>query len=174
MNLSHQVLKIRYRLLHKTPPELPKAVTNFGEKARILQASVNEMTTHLNTLYPGGAILVRTDENREYLRSTLKSSLVFTIEEAKALEFDTVFLLDFFQYWQKRGEYYFKAEFYLQAIECFEKSGDKFKEKKSRAKLLQREGNYQEAAAIFVDLEKWQPAAELFQRVKNWQLAANC
>lgn len=254
VNLSHQVLKIRYRLLHKTPPELPKAVTNFGEKPRILQASVNEMTTHLNTLYPGDAILVRADENREYLRSTLKSSLVFTIEEAKGLEFDTVFLLDFFQYhqqlweivfntparlrdnekpalvlelnllyvaitrarrilniweadvsqfwqqrevaenwqeiditqvlenrvgleqedWQKRGEYYFKAEFYLQAIECFEKSGDKFKEKKSRAKLLQREGNYQEAAAIFVDLEKWQPAAELFQRVKNWQLAANC
>ena len=30
---------------------------------------------------------MRTDENREYLRSTLKSSLVFTIEEAKALEF---------------------------------------------------------------------------------------
>jgi superfamily I DNA/RNA helicase/Txe/YoeB family toxin of Txe-Axe toxin-antitoxin module len=254
VNLSHQVLKIRYRLLQKTLPELPKAVSNFGEKARIVAASLNDITTHLNTLNPDDAILVRTDENREYLRSTLKSSLVFTIEEAKGLEFDTVFLLDFFQYrqqlwetifntperlrdnekpalvlelnllyvaitrarrilniweeniaqfwqehellghwenknihtvlenrvgseqedWQKRGEYYFQAEFYLQAIECFEKSGNKVKVKESRAKLLQRESNYQEAAKIFVELGNWQTAAELFERVENWQSAANC
>jgi superfamily I DNA/RNA helicase len=254
VNLANQVLKIRYRLLQRQLPHFPQAISNLGDKARIVEASLTDMTDNLNTLHPDDAILVRTDENREYLRSKLTSSLVFTIEEAKGLEFDTVFLLDFFQCrqqlwetvfntperlkenekpalvlelnllyvaitrarrilniwetdisqfwqykevrehwekteiktvlenrvglekedWQKRGEYYFQAEFYLQAIECFEKSGDKNREKESRAKLLQREGSYQQAAEIFVELEKWQPAAELLERVKKWQPAANC
>ncbi|MBD2665896.1 TPR repeat [Richelia sinica FACHB-800] len=255
VNLANQVLKIRYHLLFKSlPRNISQPVSNYGEKARIVKASLNEIQTYLNQLHPGDAILVRTDEDKEHLRVVLKSSLIFTIEEAKGLEFDTVFLVNFFQYrselwhtalntparlkenekpalilefnllyvaitrarrilniweaeisqfwqdgelkahweqkdiqtvlenrvgsqqkdWQQRGEYYLTAEFYLQAIECFKKSGDQIKEKESRAKLLQKEGSYKEAANIFVELANWQVAAQLFQQVEQWQDAANC
>jgi DNA helicase-2/ATP-dependent DNA helicase PcrA len=255
VNLANQVLKIRYDLLFKSSPQdISQTVSNYGEKARIVKASLNEIKTHFNQLHPGDAILVRTDEDKEHLRAVLKSSLVFTIEEAKGLEFDTVFLVNFFQYrselwhtalntparlrenekpalilefnllyvaitrarrilniweaeisqfwqdgelkeyweqkdihtvlenrvgsqqqdWQQRGEYYLTAEFYLQAIECFKKSGDLKQEKEATAKLRQKEGFYEEAAKIFLDLENWQSAAQLFERVKQWINAADC
>ncbi|MBD2339690.1 tetratricopeptide repeat protein [Calothrix sp. FACHB-156] len=255
VNLANQILQVRYRLLNTSYPyKNTQAISNYGEPTRIVAASNKQLESILQTLHPGDAILVRTNPEREHLREVFKSSLVFTIEEAKGLEFDTVFLVNFFQCrrdlwqralqkpsrlqehetpglllevnllyvaitrarrilnvweekisefwqqpelinhytiqdmqtvaenrsgtqvqdWQQRGEYYLKAEFYLQAAECFEKSGDRLKYSQARAKQLHKEGKYQEAAEIFSELENWETAAKLFQRVQQWQSAANC
>ncbi|BAY88189.1 MULTISPECIES: UvrD-helicase domain-containing protein [unclassified Tolypothrix] len=254
VNLANQILQIRYRLLNTSYPyKNTQAISNYGELTRIVAASNQHLESILQTLHPGDAILVRTNPEREHLRAVFKSSLVFTIEEAKGLEFDTVFLVNFFechqnlwyrvlqkpsrlpeneipglllelnllyvavtrarrilnvweekisefwqqpelinyykiqdmqtiaenrsaeqvQDWQQRGEYYLKAEFYLQAVECFDKSGDRLKYLQARAKQLQKEGKYQEAAVIFAELENWETAAKLFQRVQKWEAAAH-
>jgi DNA helicase II / ATP-dependent DNA helicase PcrA len=254
-NLAHQVLQLRYRLLNISFSETkPQIINNNGELARLVVASSQHLESVLQTLHPGDAILVRTNPQREHLRQIFESTLVFTVEEAKGLEFDTVFLVNFFQTnielwqralhthrplqdnqipsltlelnllyvaltrarrilnvweenicefwqqpelidqytiqnmqtvaenrsgaqiqdWQKRGEYYLKAEFYLQAAECFAKSGDNFKYLQARGKQLQREGKYQEAAETFAELNDWETAAKLFQRIQQWEAAANC
>lgn len=255
VNLANQILQLRYRLLNTSSTyKNTQAINNYGELTRIVTASNQHLEPILQPLRPGDAILVRSNPEREHLREVFKSSLVFTIEEAKGLEFDTVFLVNFFllhrnlwqkalqkpsrlpeneipglllelnllyvavtrarrilnvweetisefwqqpelidyytiqdmqtvaenrsvtqvQDWQQRGEYYLKAEFYPQAAECFEKSGDRLKYSQARAKQLQKEGKYQAAAVIFAELENWETAAKLFQRVQQWQAAANC
>jgi tetratricopeptide (TPR) repeat protein len=255
VNLANQVLQLRYRLLNESSPyKNAQAIDTYGELTRLVVASSKHLESVLETLHPGDAILVRTNVQRDHLRDIFKSTLVFTIQEAKGLEFDTVFLVDFFQHkmelwqaalqkpqrlqenqipglilelnllyvavtrarrilnvweehicefwqqpelidnytikdmqtvaenrygakikdWQERGEYYLKAEFYPQAAECFEKSGDNSKRLYARAKQLQKEGKYQGSAEIFVQLKDWEIAAQLFQRIQMWQEAASC
>lgn len=93
-NLANQFLQLRYRLLKETPSkEIAESSGDFRDTARIINARSEEIKSALQELYPEEAILVRTKEDKDRF-SHLK--FVFTIEEAKGLEFDTVFLVEFF------------------------------------------------------------------------------
>ena len=93
-NLSNQILKLRCDLLRE---QSSKGFTNvsgdFRDAARNINTPLEEISSILKDLYPDEAILVRTIEEKEQF-SHLK--FVFTIEESKGLEFDTVFLVEFF------------------------------------------------------------------------------
>ena len=93
-NLANQFLQLRYRLLKETPSkEIAESSGDFRDTARIINARSEEIKSTLQELYPEEAILVRTKEDKDRF-SHLK--FVFTVEEAKGLEFDTVFLVEFF------------------------------------------------------------------------------
>ncbi len=253
VNLANQVLRLRSRLLQAPVGDISQPAFSHGENARLIAATPETLKPALGQLNPGDAILVRTEAEREKFRDALKSTLIFTIEEAKGLEFDTVFLVEFFQHaqelwgrvfrnavrqdkdtphlqlelnllyvgitrarrilniwearhsqiwsqpeltgcimtfnselvkddrveptaeaWRERGLYYLKAEFYRQALECFEKSGDTLLQRKANAKLLVQQGEYSKAAEIFAEVEEWVDAARLFEKVEQWQRAARC
>ncbi|QDZ41587.1 AAA family ATPase (plasmid) [Euhalothece natronophila Z-M001] len=103
--LANQVLKLKSRLLNETVEQSNQAVNSYGEWARLINASSSELQPTLEQLNPEDAILVRTEANKDEISDKFQSSFVFTIEEAKGLEFDTVFLVEFFQVnsnlWQK-------------------------------------------------------------------------
>ena len=93
-NLSNQLLRIRCDLLEeKGCKGFSTASGDFRDAARNINTSIEEINSILKDLYPDEAILVRTIEEKEKF-SHLK--FVFTIEEAKGLEFDTVVLVEFF------------------------------------------------------------------------------
>ncbi|MDY6804506.1 MAG: tetratricopeptide repeat protein [Cyanobacteriota bacterium] len=113
VKLANQVLKIRSRLLKETTSDRSLTNSSYGQLARAIAATgeILVKTLQETSLYPGDAILVRTEMDKEKFRKKLNSSFVFTIEEAKGLEFDTVFLVEFFKptekLWKKvmRGGY---------------------------------------------------------------------
>ncbi len=264
VNLAAQLLRLRSRLLKvshgevssPTPPTSSgeaQQVSSFGEQARLIAAAAESLKQTLDRLNPGDAILVRTDEEKDKFSQDFESTLVFTIEEAKGLEFDTVFLVEFFksaeemwaklfrtgsvspketpqlqlelnllyvavtrarrilniweshlsevwsqpellecvlplnpelvqqhrveptaESWRERGLYYLKAEFYSQAIECFEKAGDRVGLQQANARLLVQKRQYLQAAEAFAEVEEWETAAGLFEKEKQWQRAAQC
>jgi tetratricopeptide (TPR) repeat protein len=93
-NLSNQILKLRCDLLREQSSKgFANVSGDFRDAARNINTSLEEISSILKDLYPDEAILVRTVEEKEQF-SHLK--FVFTIEEAKGLEFDTVFLVEFF------------------------------------------------------------------------------
>lgn len=96
VQLASQLLKLRSRLLEEKNNKLEPVVSSYGECARLIEASPNTLPTAVKQLYPEDAVLVRTEEDKTRLSNDFQSSFVFTIEEAKGLEFDTVFLVDFF------------------------------------------------------------------------------
>lgn len=100
VNLANQLLKLRSRLLGESVKESEKQNSNYGETARLITAPLENLKTSFGQLNPDDAILVRNDENKQIFRKELNSSFVFTIEEAKGLEFDTVVLVDFFKHRQ--------------------------------------------------------------------------
>ncbi|MCH2049039.1 MAG: tetratricopeptide repeat protein [Trichodesmium sp. ALOHA_ZT_67] len=253
VNLANQLLKLRSRYLAKSVSNYSISNSISGQLARLISADYQTLIGILKetSLYPGDAILVRKESDKEKIRADLNSSFVFTIEEIKGLEFDTVFIVDFFQpqaklwskvirggilkekekpqlqlefnllyvgitrasrvlniwesrpsqlwqepelrglfqsiipelvrsdcietspeRWRQQGEYYLKSEFYQQAKECFNKSGDVILEKQAQGKFLIQKQAYYEAAEIFVELTEWQEAALLFEKVGKWQEAA--
>jgi superfamily I DNA/RNA helicase len=97
VNLANQVLRIRYRLLKETVKELSQSAKSYGEIGRLIEATPEKLKLILNELNPGEVILVRTDADKIKFCKDLQTTLVFTIEEAKGLEFDTVFLVEFFK-----------------------------------------------------------------------------
>jgi tetratricopeptide (TPR) repeat protein/Txe/YoeB family toxin of Txe-Axe toxin-antitoxin module len=97
VNLANQLLKLRYRLLQERINEIGQPVGSYGECARLIAAPLETLQPTLWQLNPNEAILVRTEADRDRLSTEFKSSFVFTIEEAKGLEFDTVFLVEFFK-----------------------------------------------------------------------------
>jgi superfamily I DNA/RNA helicase/Txe/YoeB family toxin of Txe-Axe toxin-antitoxin module len=103
--LANQLLKLKSRLLNERVNESSQVVSGYGEWARLINAPLSNLKPTLEQLYPQDAILVRTEAEKEKLSNEFQSSFVFTIEEAKGLEFDTVFLVEFFQpyssLWQK-------------------------------------------------------------------------
>ena len=253
VNLGNQILKLRSRLLNAPFGKNSMPAGSFGECARVVAAPPETLQLHLGQLNPGDAILVKTDADKHRFSQDFKSSLVFTVEESKGLEFDTVFLVDFFKprqglwskvfrssflesiektelklelnllyiaitrarrllniwednpselwrqqevvgyvksvevevvvsereefgsaSWRERGHYYFKAELYRQAAECFDKSGDTQLHFEAYAKLLLQERQYGEAALVYIKLQKWSQAARLFEKVHRWEQAADC
>lgn len=99
VNLANQLLKLRSRYLVEPTESYSNTNNSNGQLARTISAdfSILIKTLKETSLYPGDAILVRQESDKEKIRAELNSSFVFTIEEIKGLEFDTVFLVDFFQ-----------------------------------------------------------------------------
>jgi Txe/YoeB family toxin of Txe-Axe toxin-antitoxin module len=97
VNLANQILKLRYRLLQERMDDIGQPTSSYGECARLIASPLETLQPSLGQLNPDDAILVRTDADRQRLSEEFQSSFVFTIEEAKGLEFDTVFLLEFFK-----------------------------------------------------------------------------
>ncbi|PSF38606.1 DNA helicase UvrD [Aphanothece hegewaldii CCALA 016] len=104
VSLANHFLLLRARLLNETS-KLELAKPNQENCARLVHASSDSLIEFLNSLNASEAILVRTEKEKETLRKTFNSSLIFTIEEAKGLEFDTVFIVNFFTFhealWEK-------------------------------------------------------------------------
>ncbi len=103
VNLANQLLNLRSRYLAE--PTGNYSITNsiYGQLARLISGDYQTLVRTLKetSLYPGDAILVRKESDKEKIRAELNSSFVFTIEEIKGLEFDTVFLVEFFQATEK-------------------------------------------------------------------------
>lgn len=97
VNLANQILKLRYRLLQERISDIGQPSSSYGECARLISASLETLQPTLGQLNPDDAILVRTDADKQRFSQEFQSSFVFTIEEAKGLEFDTVFLVEFFK-----------------------------------------------------------------------------
>lgn len=108
VRLANQLLILRSRLLTENVDDFEQhdCQSSLLEKpARLINAPLENIKPIVKQLYSGDAVLVRTQEQKEEISQRLDSSLVFTIEEAKGLEFDTVFLVEFFlphqDLWQK-------------------------------------------------------------------------
>ena len=97
VNLANQILKLRYRLLQKPMGDIGQPISSYGECARLISAPLETLQPSLGQLNPDDAILVRNDVEKQKFSQEFQSSFVFTIEEAKGLEFDTVFLVEFFK-----------------------------------------------------------------------------
>lgn len=97
VNLANQVLSLRTRLLNESMTQTEQPASSYGESARLIAAPSLTLQPTLKVLNPEDAILVRTEAEKEQFSGDFQSSFVFTIEEAKGLEFDTVFLVEFFQ-----------------------------------------------------------------------------
>jgi DNA helicase II / ATP-dependent DNA helicase PcrA len=94
-SLAIKLLKLKFQLLAESqfPAEAP--TNTSGELARLVAASKNDLKQI--KLGSGDAILVRAEEQKLELITDLNTKLIFTIEESKGLEFDTVYLVNFFQ-----------------------------------------------------------------------------
>lgn len=111
VQLANQLLILRSRLLSKNIGDREPFISQSNQfillekPARLINAPLEKIESIVKQLYSGDAVLVRTQEQKEEISQRLDSSLVFTIEEAKGLEFDTVFLVEFFlpyqDLWQK-------------------------------------------------------------------------
>ena len=95
VSLSISILRLKSQILYGTRSKIELPVKTSGKIARLVQAS-SEDIKQIN-LGAADAIIVRTEERKEKLTKILGIQLIFTIEESKGLEFDTVYLVDFFE-----------------------------------------------------------------------------
>ena len=95
VSLASEILKLKFQLLSESQPyqELPTNIS--GELARLVTASSSDYQ-QIN-LGAADAILVRTEERKQELMQALETKLIFTIEESKSLESDTVYLINYFE-----------------------------------------------------------------------------
>ncbi|MEG3435705.1 3'-5' exonuclease [Pannus brasiliensis CCIBt3594] len=99
--MANQVLQVRSRLLNESVRKEPDANVDLASMARLVNADPSALKESLQSLNAGDAILVRTEADKKRIREEFNSTLIFTIEEAKGLEFDTVFLVNFFDLYRK-------------------------------------------------------------------------
>lgn len=100
IQLSQKILNIRNslckgevfheKLLHK-PYEKFESTS-----ARLIRISREEIIHILGDANPNEAIIVRSELDREWIKTIIPDFLVFTIEEVKGQEFETVYLFNFF------------------------------------------------------------------------------
>ncbi|AFY92968.1 tetratricopeptide repeat protein [Chamaesiphon minutus] len=91
-----ELLNLKFKLLSESQSQSEAPINTSGELARLVAASRNDLKQI--KLGSGDAILVRTEEQKAELLTDLTTKLIFTIEESKGLEFDTVYLVNFFEY----------------------------------------------------------------------------
>lgn len=95
-NLSHQLLKLRFRFLDERDTLATIEGRNSGELAGLIKHPFSKISNILQEIKAGEGIIVKTEEQKKELQAAFNSKRIFTVEEAKGLEFDTVFLIDFF------------------------------------------------------------------------------
>ena len=96
VSLANKLLELKGRLIGLGSGEIAERWT-FRGRPPLLVESLPERDL-LRTVRLGGAgqvVLVRTEQERDRLRAALHTELVFTIGEAKGLEFDAVLLWRF-------------------------------------------------------------------------------
>jgi DNA helicase II / ATP-dependent DNA helicase PcrA len=91
-----ELLNLKFKLLSESQFQSEAPISTSGELARLVAASRNDLKQI--ELGSGDAILVRTEEQKAELLTDLATKLIFTIEESKGLEFDTVYLVNFFEH----------------------------------------------------------------------------
>ncbi|ACB49986.1 hypothetical protein cce_0635 [Crocosphaera subtropica ATCC 51142] len=95
-NLSHQLLKLRDRFLDERDTLATIEGRNSGELTGLIKHPFSKISNILQEIKAGEGIIVKTEEQKKELQAAFNSKRIFTVEEAKGLEFDTVFLIDFF------------------------------------------------------------------------------
>ena len=98
-SLADKVLNLKFQLLSESKFRADLPVEQAGELARLVTTSKDDLI-RIN-LGANDAVLVRTDLRKLELMKVLNTKLILTIEEAKGLEFDTVYAIDFFEQHQK-------------------------------------------------------------------------
>ena len=265
VGLANEVLLLKRSLIGVASGEITERWT-FRGRPPLLVDGVAEADL-LDTIRRGGAgqvVLVRTTAERDRLRAALQSELVFTIGEAKGLEFDAVLLWRFptalgspaiwrriaagqvrgaadaphirhelnllyvavtrarntlviwdgeqvspiwsldklagHTYrsvdtaaidnlwrrvstpaeWREQGDYFMEREHFAAAEECYRNAQAATEEELARAHRLEREGELQAAAGVFVRLGRVQRAAEGLERagafaeaVRMWRRAGS-
>jgi DNA helicase II / ATP-dependent DNA helicase PcrA len=96
VSLSLKLLHLKSQFIAEPNFNESKPSISSGELARLIKISNNDVN-HIN-LGASDAILVRTVHRKEEIRKSLNTKLVFTVEESKGLEFDTVYLFEFFEF----------------------------------------------------------------------------
>ncbi|MFH0736330.1 MAG: UvrD-helicase domain-containing protein [bacterium] len=96
VELSNCLLEIKTELLGLSSDQHQED-WKFKNRPPVIIAGMkeSEIITNLRITGAGKTILVRTEEEKENLKVLLETELIFTIGEAKGLEFDTVFLWKF-------------------------------------------------------------------------------
>ncbi len=96
VELSNCLLDIKTELLGLSSDQLPED-WKFKNRPPVIVAGISEsvIINNLRATGAGKTILVRTEEEKKLLKALLETELIFTISEAKGLEFDTVFLWKF-------------------------------------------------------------------------------
>lgn len=96
VRLSNALLDLKAGLVGLTDTEM-REEWKFGGRPPALLTSLEEeeVIPRIDARAAGQVILARTVESRDRLKEALGTDLVFTIAEAKGLEFDTVFLWKF-------------------------------------------------------------------------------
>ena len=96
VRLSNALLDLKADLVGLSDTEM-REEWKFGGRPPLLLAglSESEVLERIDFRAAGQAILTRTAGDRDALKKALATELVFTIAEAKGLEFDTVFLWRF-------------------------------------------------------------------------------
>jgi tetratricopeptide (TPR) repeat protein len=96
VRLSNALLDLKAGLVGLSDTEMRER-WKFNGRPPVLLSGIEEadLLPHIDFRGAGQAVLTRTTETRDRLRRLLRTELVFTIAEAKGLEFDTVFLWRF-------------------------------------------------------------------------------
>ena len=96
VSLANEVLALKHNLIGLGGGEITERWTFRGRPPLLVDGMAEPGM--LDTIRRGGAgqvVLVRTETERDRLRRTLQTELVFTVGEAKGLEFDAVLLWRF-------------------------------------------------------------------------------
>jgi|GEM_PF-3343099 len=98
VKLADAILRLRGRLIGGASEQQHDHHLQEGRKPRLISSSDEEVVKSLVAGLVGQyAILVRTEAQRNRLKTETGSPFVFTIEEAKGLEFDRTLVWDFFR-----------------------------------------------------------------------------
>ncbi len=94
-SLAIKILNLKFKLFPESQPSQEVSQSTTGELARLVEASSDKLK-QIN-LGAADAILVRNEKRKQELNEALGTALIFTIEGSKGLEFDTIYLIDFFE-----------------------------------------------------------------------------
>jgi len=120
VRLSNALLDLKQQLIGLSGSELREDWKFNGRPPFLLTGmSEKEILNRLHLTGAGQIILVRNKDDQRKLKKALRTELVFTISEAKGLEFDTVFLWKFSSekksadIWRRiKNEHYFDQSHY--------------------------------------------------------------
>ena len=249
VSLANSLLLLKRRLVGLASGEITERWTFRGRPPLLVEGLAEREL--LATVRRGGAgqvVLVRTERERDRLRKALQSELVFTVGEAKGLEFDSILLWRFPEAegapaiwrriaadqvrgaadtphvrhelnllyvavtrarntlviwdgeeaspiwsietladqvyrsadgaavdtlwrrvstpaeWQAQGDYFMEREHFAAAEECYRNAQAEVEEELARAHRLEREGDHQAAAGLFIRHGRVARAAEGLER----------
>ena len=257
VSLANSLLLLKRRLIGLASGEITERWTFRGRPPLLVEGLAEQEL--LATVRRGGAgqvVLVRTERERDRLRKALRSELVFTVSEAKGLEFDSILLWRFPEAegapaiwrriaadqvrgaadtphvrhelnllyvavtrarntlviwdgeqvspiwdlemladrvyrsadgaavdtlwrrvstpaeWQAQGDYFMEREHFAAAEECYRNAQAAVEEELARAHRLEREGDHQAAAGLFIRHGRVARAAEGLERAGQHLAAA--